>query len=105
MTALRQKLIAAVVGFCTAGCLLPLAASGQASQGYSDYRQTLMAGGWKPNVGYGLKTARGKALYKFPEVVCGPTLCNAKWRDPQGHEKLITLIRGVDGADHRVAPQ
>lgn len=105
MTAPRIKLVAALFGFFAAGCVTPLNAWGQASQGYSDYRQSLMAGGWKPNVGYGLKTARGKALYKFPEVVCGPTLCNAKWRDPQGHEKLITLIRGLDGADHRVAPQ
>jgi hypothetical protein len=105
MIAPRRTLIAAIVGFCGIGCFLPPAASGQASQGYSDYRQSLIASGWKPNVGYGLKTARGKALYNFPEVVCGPTLCNAKWRDPQGHDKLITLIRGLDGADHRVAPQ
>lgn len=103
MTASRRKLIAAIFGFSGMGCLLASVALGQASQGYSDYRQSLIAGGWKPNVGYGLKTAGGKALYKFPEVVCGPTLCNAKWRDPQGHEKLITLIRGLDGADHRVA--
>ncbi len=105
MTAPRSKLTAAIFGFCAAACFLPPTASGQASQAYSDYRQSLIAGGWKPNVGYGLKTAGGKALYKFPEVVCGPTLCNAKWRDPQGREKLITLIRGQNGADHQVAPQ
>lgn len=104
MTAPRSTLTAAIFGFCGAACFLPPAASGQASQAYSDYRQSLIAGGWRPNVGYGLKTAGGKALYKFPEVVCGPTLCNAKWRDPQGREKLITLIRGQNGADHQVAP-
>ncbi len=105
MTAPRRKLIAAIFGFCGMGCFPPAAAWGQASQAYSDYRQSLIASGWRPNLGYGLKTAGGKALYKFPEVVCVPTLCNAKWRDPQGHEKLITLIRGLNGADHRVAPQ
>ncbi len=105
MTAPRSKLTAAIFGFCAAACFLPPAASAQASHAYSDYRQSLIAGGWKPNVGYGLKTAGGKSLYKFPEVVCGPTLCNAKWRDPQGREKLITLIRGQNGADHQVAPQ
>ncbi|MBM3562830.1 MAG: hypothetical protein FJX48_06690 [Alphaproteobacteria bacterium] len=105
MTAPGSKLIAAIVGICGMGCLLPLVALGQSSQGYSEYRQSLIASGWKPNAGYGLKTAGGKSLYKFPEVVCGPTLCNAKWRDPQGREKLITLIRGQGGADHRVAPQ
>jgi hypothetical protein len=105
MTAPSSRLIAAIFGLCGAACFLPPAASGQASQAYSDYRQSLIASGWRPNVGYGLKTARGKALYKFPEVVCGPTLCNAKWRDPQGHEKLITLIRGLNGADHQVAPR
>lgn len=104
MTA-RMNRVAAILGLCSAGCFLPLAALGQGAQTYSEYRQSLMASGWKPNVGYGLKTARGKPLYKFPEVVCGPTLCNAKWRDPQGHEKVITLIRGLEGADHRVAPQ
>lgn len=104
MTAPRSNLIAAVFGLCGAACFLASAALGQGSQSYSEYRQSLIAGGWKPNVGYGLKTAGGKALYKFPEVVCGPALCNAKWRDPQGREKLITLIRGINGADHRVAP-
>jgi|GEM_PF-3452665 len=105
MSAPRMNKTAAILGFCSACGFLPLAAWAQASQGYSDYRQSLIASGWRPNVGYGLKTARGKPLYKFPEVVCGPTLCNAKWRDPQGHEKVITLIRGLEGADHRVAPQ
>ena len=104
MTGTRIKLAAATLAFCGAGCFLPVAASGQGSEGYSAYRQSLMAGGWKPNVGYGLKTAKGSPLYKFPEVVCGPALCNAKWRDPQGREKIITLIRGRDGADHQVAP-
>ncbi|MGD9545268.1 MAG: hypothetical protein AB7F41_16075 [Methylocystis sp.] len=103
MTGTRMKL-AAALALCGAGCFLPVAASGQGAEGYSAYRQSLMAEGWKPNVAYGLKTAKGSPLYKFPEVVCGPTLCNAKWRDPQGREKLIRLIRGLNGADHRVAP-
>lgn len=104
MTAPRKKFAAALLGFCAAGCLPPLAALGQSGEGYSAYRQSLIDAGWKPNLSYGLKTARGKALYQFPEIVCGPTLCNAKWRDPQGHEQVIRLIRGLDGADHRVAP-
>ena len=103
MTAPRKTFAAAFSGICDVGFFLPLAALGQVGEGYSAYRQSLIAAGWKPNVGYGLKTARGKPLYKFPEIVCGPTLCNAKWRDPKGHETVIRLIRGLDGADHRVA--
>lgn len=76
------------------------------SQGnYADFRQSRLAEGWKPITSYGLKTATGKLLYKYPEVVCGPEICNAKWQNRQGEVKLITLQRGRDGADHRVAPQ
>jgi hypothetical protein len=92
-------------------CVLiaPIAASGgafaqSASQEYAQYRQSLLSEGWKPVTSYGLRTATGKVLYKYPEVVCGPELCNAKWRDRHGQEKLVTLQRGYDGADHRVAP-
>lgn len=105
MIAPRINRFAAILGFCGACWILSGGALGQAAQGYSDFRQSLVADGWKPDVRHGLKTASGKPLYRFPEVVCGPALCSAKWRDRQGHEKLITLMRGLDGADHRVAPQ
>lgn len=109
MTAHLNRL-ASILTFGGVVCVFATTAAGQWGSGsnspaYTDYRQSLLADGWKPDVRYGLKTASGKALYKFPEIVCGPTLCNAKWRDRQGHEKLIRLIRGHDGQDHRVAPQ
>jgi hypothetical protein len=97
------------VSFCAAAFLACLGtaraqepwASGEA---YHELRQSLMAKGWKPNTGYGLKTASGKLLYRYPEVVCGPTLCNAKWRDREGSERLISLLRGDGKEDYRVAP-
>ncbi|WP_084679344.1 hypothetical protein [Methylocystis sp. ATCC 49242] len=74
-------------------------------EGYRAVRQSLLAKGWTPVSSYGLKTASGKSLYRYPEVVCGPTLCNAKWRDGGGEERLISLVRGQGDEDHRVAPQ
>jgi hypothetical protein len=73
-------------------------------EGYRDLRSALLQEGWKPDAGYGLKV-NGKPLYRFPEVLCGPKLCNAKWRDGKGKEALITLLRGDGNDDYRVAPQ
>ncbi len=102
---------AKVIAF--ASCLLGYALAPQLSlgqetalaggPGYKEYRDELIAKGWKPNTGYGLKTAKGQALYKYPEVVCGPQLCFAKWRDRSGEEQTVSLRRGQDGADHSVA--
>lgn len=104
MTGRRRNWIAVILGFCAA-CAASGAALAQSAQAYSDYRQSLLAEGWKPVTGYGLRTATGRLMYKYPEVVCGPALCNAKWRDRQGHEKLVTLQRGQSGEDHRVLAQ
>ncbi len=86
-----------------------LSASGavaqEAGQPYGALRQSLLAEGWKPDAGYGQKLRSGKPLYRYPEVVCGPQLCNAKWRDKNGEEQVIRLTRGYDSEDHRVAPQ
>jgi hypothetical protein len=101
---LRLDLRKLLVSCCGLGLLFSGAASAQAG-GYSEYRASLLAKGWKPNVNHGLKTASGKALYRFPEVLCGPQLCSAKWRDPQGNEQQVMLLRGYDGQDHRLAPQ
>jgi hypothetical protein len=51
MTAPRSYLTATVLGLCGAAFILPPAASGQASQAYSGYRQSLIASGWRPNAG------------------------------------------------------
>lgn len=72
---------------------------------YRDKRAALIAQGWKPDVGYGLKTASGKPLYRFPEMVCGPALCSAKWRDRAGAVQTISVLRGETEADYRLAPQ
>src|SRR5512139_3373576 len=93
---------------CSLGLLLPGAALAQEAAGsdnYSDYRAALLAKGWKPDVNHGLKTSSGKPLYHFPEVLCGPQLCSAKWRHPDGTEQQVMLLRGYDGQDHRLAPQ
>ena len=39
-----------------------------------------MQQGWKPDATSGLKIANGAPLYRFPEVLCGPEMCRAKWR-------------------------
>jgi hypothetical protein len=83
----------------------PVAEAPQAQpQTYRAYREELIAQGWKPDVKYGLKTADGKALYRFPEVVCGPQRCSGKWRDKQGAEKLIPILRGDGKEEYRLAP-
>jgi hypothetical protein len=71
---------------------------------YEELRVSLLAKGWKPDTSYGPKMANGKALYHQPEILCGPEICRAKWRDPQGHEQQILLNRGVN-KDHTVAQQ
>jgi hypothetical protein len=73
-------------------------------QAYGEAREALLRQGWKPNVDYGLKMANGKPLYHYPEVLCGPQVCKAKWRDAQGKERAFMLTRGV-GQDHRIGPQ
>lgn len=74
-------------------------------QTYRDLRSALLAEGWKPDVNHGLKTNSGKPLYRFPEVLCGPKICNAKWRAPTGGERLVTILRGDGAEEYRVAPQ
>ncbi|KAB2910801.1 MAG: histidine kinase [Dechloromonas sp.] len=68
-------------------------ASSQSST-YREARAALLAQGWRPDVGYGLKLPSGKPLYRFPEVLCGPKLCRARWVARAGQEKLVTLLRG-----------
>jgi hypothetical protein len=93
--------LGSLVAFQDAACAQQPYASGD---GYKELRQSLLAKGWKPDASYGLKTASGKALYRFPEIVCGPTLCNARWRDRDGGAHLISLLRGDGKEDYRVAP-
>ncbi|HUO53346.1 MAG TPA: hypothetical protein VMU18_01295 [Rhodoblastus sp.] len=61
---------------------------------YAVQRDQLLAAGWKPNTGYGLKLAGGKPMHRFPEVLCGMDRCRAKWRDPKGAERSIMMRRG-----------
>ncbi|MCX7900168.1 MAG: hypothetical protein N2444_08830 [Methylocystis sp.] len=96
----KATVIASLVILAFAAAPLGAFAQGAA---YREYREELMAKGWKPNVNYGLKTAKGQSLYKYPEVVCGPELCFAKWRDKGGDERTLSLIRGRDGADHQIS--
>lgn len=74
-------------------------------QTYRDLRSALLAEGWRPDANYGLKLASGKPLYRFPEVLCGPKLCNARWLSRRGEEKLVTLLRGDGKEEYRVAPR
>jgi hypothetical protein len=78
----------------------------QAGQSYRELRETLLTQGWKPDVNYGLKMIKsGKPLYRFPEVLCGPELCKAKWRDRTGREHAIMIQRGYNDEEYRVLSQ
>jgi len=110
MTPPQTNPMSRLFGLCCALYLASSAAIAQDAQGsnlqsYADLRKALLADGWKPDTSYGLKTGSGKSLYRYPEVVCGPQLCNAKWRSRRGDMKSISLLRGYGSEDHRVAPQ
>jgi hypothetical protein len=89
---------------------LTLALGGQVSaqeissgQSYRPLRESLLQQGWKPNNDYGLKRFDGGApLYRFPEVLCGPQICRAKWRDKSGKERAIMLKRPAPTEDFTV---
>ncbi|ATQ69704.1 MULTISPECIES: hypothetical protein [Methylosinus] len=105
MTALRAA--AALIGLA---CLIaPHAPRAQedADQSdlppYSAFRRSLLAEGWTPDANYGLKVASGKPLYRFPEVLCGPQICHARWLARGGGEKIVTLRRGGLSDEYRVA--
>jgi hypothetical protein len=66
-------------------------------------RSALIQQGWKPNVDYGLKRGNGAPLYRFPEVLCGPQLCRAKWRDRAGAEQAIMIQRAFNDEPYRIA--
>ncbi len=89
--------------------LIPRAGAAQditAGQGYRELRGVLIQHGWKPNAAYGLKRVNsGAPLYRYPEVICGPKLCRAKWRDHAGHERAIMILRAFGDQEYRVAPQ
>ena len=70
---------------------------------YREYRDQLAAQGWRPDAEFGLKLASGKPLYRFPEVLCGPKICHARWVR-SGTEKIVTLIRGDLTEEYRVSP-
>ena len=93
-------------GLSLALAALPVAAQQGSGQSYRELRESLLAQGWKPDVNYGLKMINsGKPLYRFPEVLCGPQLCKAKWRDSKGAEHAIMIQRGYNDEEYRVISQ
>lgn len=101
-----------VASFCVGGilCIVSPPCGAQEFQNsqlqtYRDLRGAMLAEGWKPDVNYGLRLASGKPLYRFPEVICGPQICNARWLSRRGEEKLVTLLRGDGKEEYRVAPR
>ncbi len=76
-----------------------------AGEPYQQLRGELLAQGWKPDESFGLRMINsGKPLHHYPEVLCGPQICKAKWRDRAGKDHAIRLDRGVN-QDHRVAAE
>jgi hypothetical protein len=110
MTAPKRGRCAPAICFCSFFCAISSSSEAQDFTGskletYRNLRGALLREGWKPDVRYGLRNNVGKPLYRFPEVLCGPKLCNAKWRNGRGEESLITLLRGDGKEEYRVAPQ
>jgi hypothetical protein len=106
MTALRAARIA-LLGL---GCL-PASGASHAQDAdlshlppYSAFRRSLLSEGWTPDSAFGLKVASGKPLYRFPEVLCGPKICHARWVARGGRERIVTLLRGGLADEYRVAP-
>jgi hypothetical protein len=102
--------LAPFVSFSCVLCVISTPSGAQDSQTsqfetYRDLRSALLAEGWKPDTRYGLRDNSQRPLYRFPEVLCGPKLCNAKWTDAKGKETTITLLRGEGKEDYRVAPR
>jgi hypothetical protein len=107
MKAIGKKLAAVVGGVWF---LVGAAPSGAQSiapgQVYdSAFRASLMQQGWKPDAAYGLKIANGAPLYRFPEVLCGPEICRAKWRDRAGNDQSIMIQRAYNDEPYHIAPQ
>jgi hypothetical protein len=94
--------LAVLLGLASSIGLAPQSANAQ-GQPYSELRSQLLQEGWRPDASWGLKIGNGKPLYRFPEIVCGPEICLAKWHDPKGKEQGIHLIRGHGEEEHRVA--
>lgn len=102
-----RKILGLLLGVVAASGLGPAAAQNVSpGQVYDEaLRSTLMQQGWKPDVNYGLKRGDGAPLYRFPEIVCGPQLCRAKWRNKSGAEQAIMIQRAYNDEPYRIAPQ
>jgi hypothetical protein len=80
----------------------PALAQVSAGAPYEQARAALLAKGWKPETSYGTKMGNGQPMYHYPEIMCGPQICRAKWRDTSGRMQAIMLNRGIN-RDHTVA--
>jgi hypothetical protein len=71
---------------------------------YDSFRVALLKNGWLPDDSYGIKNDDVSAMYKFPEVICGNSLCTAQWI-AKNRRKLNIVLWRDDAGDYRVAPQ
>jgi hypothetical protein len=103
---MRKKIALLFAVSLAAGLSPAIAQNVSPGQVYDEtLRASLMQQGWKPDVSYGLKRGDGAPLYRFPEIVCGPQLCRAKWRNRAGAEQAIMIQRAYNDEPYRVAPQ
>ena len=71
---------------------------------YDTFRVALIKYNWSPDERYGVKNDDGSPMYKYPEVICGNSLCTAQWVAKNRKKMNIVLWRD-DAGDLRVAPQ
>jgi hypothetical protein len=105
MMTFRKKLASALGGVWLLTGAVPAGAQSPGQVYDSAFRANLMQQGWKPDAAYGLKIANGAPLYRFPEVLCGPEICRAKWRDRAGNAQSIMIRRAFNDQPYLIAPQ
>lgn len=71
---------------------------------YDTFRAALLKYNWSPDESYGIKNDNGSPMYKYPEIICGNSICTAQWV-AKNRKKINIVLWRDDAGDYRVAPQ
>lgn len=71
---------------------------------YATFRTALLRQGWSADRTWGPKQKDGTPMYRYPEVLCGNSMCSAQWVARNKRKFNITLWKD-DAGNLRVAPQ
>lgn len=104
---LKISNLVAIFTLSVASLTMPLKAQElpeSALTSYTNFRAALLKYGWLPDRSYGAKMNDGTWMYRYPEVICGNSMCSAQWIARNGR-KLNIAIWMDDTGEYRVAPQ